>query len=159
MGGIMAAIISSTSAADAQTSISQEQATTLVKPIYAALTASSPADVRTFLENATTEDWRNCGTNDSCEMREETIARWSGRITRIPNFTFDIQEVLVSGNKIIVRSQATGTPTDPFMGVATDGRSFRLMTVDIHEVSDGKITRTYHVEDWSRALRQLKGEM
>ncbi|PWE53443.1 hypothetical protein DEM27_26220 [Metarhizobium album] len=158
-GGILAAIISSASAAEAQTTISQEQAAALVKPIYAALTATSSSDMRAFLEKATTEDWQNCATNDSCETRDETIARWSGRITRVPDFTFEIQEVLVSGSKIIVRSQATGTPSDPFMGVATDGRSFHLMTVDIHEVSDGKIIRTYHVEDWSRALRQLKGEM
>jgi len=157
-GRILAAIISSTVPASAQMPLSQDQAMALVTPIYAALTASSSSDVRMFLEKATTEDWQNCATNDSCETREETIARWSGRITRIPDFTFDMREVLVSGNKIIVRSQAKGSPSEPFMGVPTNGRSFQLMTIDIHEVSDGKIIRTYHVEDWSKAIRQLRGE-
>ena len=31
------------------------------------------------------------------------------------------------------------------------------MTLDIHEVSDGKIVTTYHMEDWARAIRQLSG--
>lgn len=32
------------------------------------------------------------------------------------------------------------------------------MTIDIHEVQDDKIIRTYHIEDWASALRQLAGK-
>ena len=32
------------------------------------------------------------------------------------------------------------------------------MTIDIHELADGVIVRTYHVEDWASALRQLAGK-
>jgi hypothetical protein len=28
---------------------------------------------------------------------------------------------------------------------------------DVHTVEDGKIKRTYHVEDWAGAMRQLSG--
>lgn len=130
----------------------------IVRPIYEALTASSPEEVRSRLEAATSPDWQNCGLNDMCETRDATITRWSARIARVPDFQFDIREILISGNRIIVRSEATGKPLDPFMGVDPQGRSFGIMTLDIHEVSDGKIIRTYHIEDWARAVRQLKGE-
>jgi hypothetical protein len=32
------------------------------------------------------------------------------------------------------------------------------MIVDFHELTDGKIVKTYHVDDWSTALQQLSGK-
>jgi len=32
------------------------------------------------------------------------------------------------------------------------------MIIDIHKVIDGKVSRTFDMEDWARALRQLRGE-
>jgi hypothetical protein len=43
------------------------------------------------------------------------------------------------------------------MGVAHTGRSFRIMTLDVHTVEDGRLTRADHVEDWASAMRQLRG--
>ncbi|WP_439575040.1 ester cyclase [Phreatobacter sp.] len=137
---------------------SPDDVVSIVRPLYEALTASSTEDVRSRLEAATSPDWQNCSLNDACETREATIARWSSRIARIPDFKFEIREILVSGNRIIVRSEATGAPAGPFMGVNPQGRSFRIMTLDIHEVDAGKVVRTYHSEDWVRATRQLSGE-
>ena len=43
------------------------------------------------------------------------------------------------------------------MGVPTDGtKSFKILTIDMHTVKDGKILETHHVEDWATAMRQLK---
>jgi predicted ester cyclase len=64
----------------------------------------------------------------------------------------------VTDNFVTVRSRATGTPVAPFFGVDGQGRNFDIMTIDIHELSDGKIIRTYHVEDWATGLSQLKGQ-
>jgi predicted ester cyclase len=41
------------------------------------------------------------------------------------------------------------------MGTATNGKSFKLMSIDVHTIEGGKIIRTYHVEDWQGAFRQL----
>jgi len=114
--------------------------------------------VRTTLEEPTTPDWKNCSTNDASESRAATIERWTARILRVPDMCLEIKEILVSGSIIIVRGEATGTPSGPFMGVEPAGHSFWLMTLDIHEVEDGLVSRTYHVEDWGRALRQHRGE-
>ena len=40
------------------------------------------------------------------------------------------------------------------MGVPHGGKSFRIMSIDIHTVKDGKLQRAYHVEDWIGAARQ-----
>jgi hypothetical protein len=41
------------------------------------------------------------------------------------------------------------------MGNPTNGKSFKLMSIDVHTLEGGKIARTYHVEDWQGAFRQL----
>lgn len=38
------------------------------------------------------------------------------------------------------------------------GKSFRIMTIDIHTVQDGKLVEAYHVEDWAGAIRQLSAK-
>lgn len=64
---------------------------------------------------------------------------------------------MVAGNRVIVRGEGTGTPAGSFLGVAAAGHSFRVMTLDIHEIVSGEVVCTYHVEDWGRAARQLRG--
>ena len=66
--------------------------------------------------------------------------------------------MLLSGDRIIVRSEASGTPAGEFFGVPHSGRSFKIMTIDIHTVKDGKLVVAHHVEDWASALRQLAGK-
>lgn len=46
-----------------------------------------------------------------------------------------------------------------FLGVAQSGHAFRVMTIDVHEVQDGRVPRTYHVEDWARAARRLRARI
>lgn len=150
------AALSSSGLADP--SYDADQAVALVRPIYEALTASSAEEIRSLLETGTSRDWQNCASNDGCETREATITRWTARISRVADFHFDIREILVSGNKIIVRSEAAGAPSGPFMGVDPQGRSFKVMTLDIHEIANGKVVRTFHVEDWGLATRQLRGD-
>jgi hypothetical protein len=41
------------------------------------------------------------------------------------------------------------------MGAPPRGKSFRLMSIDVHTLEGGKMVRSYHVEDWIGAVRQL----
>jgi hypothetical protein len=41
------------------------------------------------------------------------------------------------------------------MGTPTNGKPFKLMSLDLHTIDGGKIARTYHVEDWQGAFRQV----
>jgi hypothetical protein len=40
---------------------------------------------------------------------------------------------------------------------SASGKNFKIMAIDVHTVEDGKIKRTYHLEDWAGAMRQLSG--
>ena len=43
-----------------------------------------------------------------------------------------------------VRGEATGTPAGELLGVPHGGKSFKLMSIDVHTVEGGKIVRSYH---------------
>ena len=69
---------------------------------------------------------------------------------------FDIKEGLVSGDRVILRGEVSGTPTGDLFGVPHSGKSFLTMAIDIQTIRDGKIARTYHLENWFSALGQLR---
>ena len=75
--------------------------------------------------------------------------------TTFPDLKVTNEEILQEGNKVIVRSQLTGTQRGDFVGLATKNRAVNIMAIDIHEFRDGKIVRTWHTEDWLSGLHQL----
>ena len=72
-----------------------------------------------------------------------------------PDFRITPVEILQDGDKVVVRSELTGTQRAPFMGFPAKNRRMTIQTIDIHEFKDGKIVRTWHSEDWLTALHQL----
>jgi len=97
----------------------------------------------------------SCGNNATCDARDAVIGRIAGRHAQIPDLRWEIKEAIVAGDRVIVRGEATGTPTGEFLGVPHAGKSFRLMSIDVHTLENGKLARSYHVEDWLGATRQL----
>lgn len=52
---------------------------------------------------------------------------------------------------------ASGSPKGSFMGLDLDGsKSFKIDTIDIHEIESGKIVRVHHLDDWATAIQQPK---
>ncbi|WP_305983678.1 ester cyclase [Roseibium sp. MMSF_3544] len=132
----------------------------VVKAFYSDL-LTTPADVKLEdVHSVISEDWvttpapRNGGTG--AEGFYETLKGF-GAI--IPDLSWEPQEILQDGNRFIVRGRATGTPEGPFLGIdPATGKSFDIMSIDIHTVEDGKIVKSYHVEEWATAIRQLTAE-
>jgi predicted ester cyclase len=74
----------------------------------------------------------------------------------VPDLSWTINELFVSGYyKINVRGEATGTPIATFLGVEPTGRSFRTISIDLYTVTDSKVSRFYHVENWTRSCVSL----
>lgn len=138
--------------------ITQDDAQRLVAPFYRrALTVNRETSPTAVLEEILAPDFQSLSAQGS-KSRDVLAAQIEGFWKLIPDLRWEPQELLLSGNKAVVRSVASGTPRGPFFGVETDGtRSFRIDTIDIHEVIDGRIARVHHVEDWASALKQLRG--
>jgi predicted ester cyclase len=68
------------------------------------------------------------------------------------------EEMLVAGDRVIVRGEVTGTPSGDLFGVPHSGNSFRIMAVDIQTIRDGRIAQTFHMENWLSAIGQLRAK-
>ena len=110
-----------------------------------------------FLE-ASADTWESIGDySGKNKNRDAFLGQIGGFAKLLPDLNWAVEDMHESGDFVTVRSRATGTPVAPFFGVDGQGRSFDIMTIDIHELADGKIIRSYHVEDWAGALQQLSG--
>lgn len=144
------------SGAQAQ-SLTEAQARAAITPFYESLNVAPGKDAAALVMQATAEGWLSCGGNDECKPREAVAKTIAGIGKGVPDLKWEFKEILVAGNRVIVRGEGSGTPAADFMGVAHGGKSFRVMAIDIHTVENGKLVgKTYHVEDWMGAVRQLR---
>jgi predicted ester cyclase len=126
-----------------------------VAPFYKALNAEFAGESADLIRQATAPDWVSCRGNDDCNSRDQVIAGIVQRLKSVPDLKWEIKEIAVAGNQVTVRGEATGTPAGEFMGAPHSGKSFRLMSIDVHTLEGGKMVRSFHVEDWIGAVRQL----
>ena len=113
-------------------------------------------DAAAILPTTTTDNWANCGANGAaCQTRQELIGMLAGLKQGLPDLQWEILEMMGSGDTVIVRGQGSGTPQGTFMGTPTNGKGFKIMSIDIQTIQGGKISHTYHLEDWADAMRQL----
>jgi predicted ester cyclase len=71
----------------------------------------------------------------------------AGYHSALPDLRVHIEEVLVSGDTVTVRTSATGTQRGPLLGVAPTGRRVTFGTTDIHHFRGPLIASTNHLED------------
>src|SRR5690242_2767001 len=126
-------------AVPASAQMNEEAARASLVPFYQALNAANAKDAPELIRQSTTPDWVTCRGNDLCNTRDEVMAAIGQRLRGIPDLKWEIKEVLVSGNHVIVRGEATGTPAGELMGAPTNGKSFKLMSLDLHTFEGGKI--------------------
>jgi predicted ester cyclase len=136
-----------------------------LKPIVRAfydscLTVSAKADVSQVarvMGELLTDDFQSINsaeTKSKAQLTGQVQFFWK----LIPDLVWSPEEVLQDRDKVVVRSLASGCPRGDFMGLSLDGsRSFRIMTIDIHTVVGRRIARVHHLEDWTTAIKQLKG--
>lgn len=132
----------------------------VVQVFYDFLSNPASAEAADAFQKVTTESWESIGDySGTVKSREQFVGQVSGFFAKlIPDLNWEVQEIIQDGNKVVVRSRATGTPNGPLFGVDGKGKSFDILTIDIHMVENGTIVSTYHVEDWAGALQQLSGK-
>ncbi len=131
-----------------------------VEAFYAQyLSASGAKDKAAEAERLLAPDFTSIGDySGRTKSRDELSRQLTGFAQLIPDLTWKVEEILQVGNRYVVRGRASGTPKGPLFGVDGKGKSFAVMSIDIHEVANGKIVRVYHVEDWAGALAQLRAQ-
>jgi len=139
-------------------SMTTEQARKQIAPFYDMLNQPATKDLKALSEQALSPDWKSYSSETDFKGRDGFVAQVGGFGKLIPDLKWDIKDVLVDGNRIIVRSEASGTPVGPLFGVPPGGKSFKIMTIDIHTIQNGRAITAHHVEDWAGALRHLSAK-
>ena len=154
---VTAAMLTIPAAASAQ-ALTEAQARAAIAPWYQLFNQPVQGDMKTLQEQILTADYESCWgyLPGDCWGREASIKVVGGVARSIPDMKFDIKEVLVAGDRVVVRGEVTGTPAGDLFGAPHTGKSFRIMAIDIQTIRGGKIARTYHLENWLSALRQLR---
>ncbi len=156
---LAAASLMSSSAASAQ-GLTAAQASAVIAPWYSLFNVATRGDVKTIQEQVLTADYESCAgyLPGECWGRETSIKVVGNFAKSIPDMKFEIREVLVAGDRVIVRGEVTGTPAGELFSVPHTGQSFKIMAIDIQTIKDGKIAKTYHMENWLSALGQLRAK-
>jgi predicted ester cyclase len=129
----------------------------IVRPFYTdCLTVNTRADVATIMNRLLADDFQSINSAET-KGKAQLIGQVQFFWKLIPDLKWDIQEMLQDGNKVVVRSIASGSPKGEFMGLNLDGsKSFKIMTIDIHTLQGHQIKQVYHLEEWVTAIKQLK---
>ena len=91
-------------------------------------------------KSVTTDSWESIGNySGTNKNKAQFLGQVGGFSKLIPDLKWDVQEMIQEGNKVVVRSRATGAPVGPLFGVDGQGRGFDILTIDIHTLEDGKI--------------------
>ena len=135
--------------------LTQEEARTIVAPLYDALNQPAKKDVVALLARATNPDYQSYSTNDEWLDRKQLAEVFKMIGTAVPDLSWSIKDILVSGDQVVVRGEAAGTPARELFGAKPTGRSFKTMSIDVFTVKGGKLASAYHVENWVGALEQL----
>ena len=154
-----AAVLTIAVIASAQT-VTEAQARAVITSWHVLFNQPVQGDMRALQEQALTPDYESCWgyLPSECWGRETSIQVVGGFAKSIPDMKFEIKEVLVAGDRVIVRGEVSGTPAGDLFGAPHTGKSFRIMAIDIQTIREGKIARTYHLENWLSALGQLRAK-
>jgi len=132
-----------------------EEARGITAPLYEALNEPAKKDVSALLAAAAHSDYRSYHTNEEWLSRDQLSDVFKGMGATIPDLRWEIRDIQTFGDQIVVRGQATGTPTGEFWGAKPTGKGFDTMAIDIFTVRDGKLASAYHVENWTAAIQQM----
>ena len=121
----------------------------VVRPFYTkCLTVNPNTDVAEVMGKLLADNFQSIGSVDT-KPKAKLIGQLQFFWKLIPDMKWEIQEMLQDGNRVIVRSIASGSPNGDFMGMPTDGgKSFKIMTIDIHTVENGQVVQIYHLDHW-----------
>ncbi|HWU00084.1 MAG TPA: ester cyclase [Terriglobales bacterium] len=72
-----------------------------------------------------------------------------------PDIRITIHEMIGTAERVAVRALITGTHRGAWFGIAPTGRTISMAIHEFHHLRDGRLTHTWHLEDWFGFLHQV----
>ncbi|MEM6050287.1 ester cyclase [Erwinia sp. P7711] len=78
-----------------------------------------------------------------------------GLIAAFPDVHIQIHDLIQTPGSIAVRAEITGTHLGSLMGIPATGKQVSFAIHEFHHLTAGRITSTWHLEEWFGLFRQL----
>jgi steroid delta-isomerase-like uncharacterized protein len=75
--------------------------------------------------------------------------------TAFPDFRMNVEDIIVEGDKGVVRATLTGTHRGEFMGIPATGKGVSVTVIDIVRLSEGRVAEHWGVTDSAAMMEQL----
>lgn len=130
---------------------STTEAEVIVRRFYEPLSTGDTS----VIDEALAPDWEAIPamrTGPGADGWKASIAHLRGVFT---DLTITIEDVVVSGDRVAVRSVSRAVHTGELLGVPGTGRRIEFRASDFHRLENGRIVRTWHLEDYFGIAAQL----
>jgi predicted ester cyclase len=114
-----------------------------------------------LLDAVITEDWDDIPLGPGQEPGRAGARSLIEGLTEVfGDLRFVVEEIIDArgddGNGMVgVRARMHGVHAGELFGIAPTGRQTEVRTHDFHQIVDGRIVRTHHMEDWLDWLQQV----
>lgn len=135
-----------------QSSSLSEREIRSIETLYRALTEQNPA----LLDEACWPDWEDIplvpGQGPGTEGFKKVLPMF---FKAFPDIKVVIHEIVGTTGHAGVRASITGTHQGELFGVASTGQFVHVALHEFHHLKDGRITHTWHLEDWFGMLNRV----
>jgi predicted ester cyclase len=87
--------------------------------------------------------------------RADVTASLRAHTQAIPDLVWEIQDLVIEGNRIAARLRDTGTPQQEWFGLTPTGATVTFDECAFYEVVDGRFAHTWYLMDAAGVRRQL----
>lgn len=108
-----------------------------------------------LLNEACAPDWQDIPlAPDQKEGPKGLQEIMNGFIENFPDIEVVIREIFGTNERVGVRAELTFTHNKEVLGIPPTNKKVILALHEFHHLKKGKITHTWHLEDWFGLLRQ-----
>jgi len=123
-----------------------------VETLYRAFSEHDP----NLLDEAVTSDWQDIPlAPHQAPGREGMKQLIRGFSAAFPDARVTSHEIIGARGRAAVRAEISGTHRGEWFGVPATGTRFVLPIHDFHRIENGRVTHTWHLEDWFGWLHQV----
>ena len=129
-----------------------ENELTAIRTLYRAIGEGNPA----LLEKAVAPDWQDIPLGPGQEPGPRGFGPVFAMLgAAFPDLAVEIDEILGGAGHAAVRARMTGTHRGPIFGIPATNKPISIRIHEVHHLSGGRITHTFHMEDWLGFFQQI----
>ncbi len=123
-----------------------------IETLYRAFSEGRPD----LLDQAVAPDWQDIPlAPHQAPGREGMKPLIQDFVAAFPDLEITIREIIGAPGRAAVRAEITGTHEGEWFGIAPTGKTFRMPIHEFHYIGNGRLTHTWHLEDWFGWLFQV----